>query len=81
MLFVGVRLVYSCRILFNTSSSFRNSAPSKIALSVVPEVIVTVVSVVVGLIARNMWKSRRKGSDYLVLEQNELDAAAPLAKK
>lgn len=61
MPFVGMRMVYGVLSFFLTDPHFAKSTAAKIVLSVIPEVIVTVALLVVGIITRNMWKSRPTG--------------------
>jgi hypothetical protein len=60
MPFIGCRLIYGILSFTLSNPSFANSFAWKIALSVIPEVIVTVILVLVGLATRNMWRERHR---------------------
>jgi hypothetical protein len=71
--FIGVREIYAAGSDFATSSDFTTSFALKVALSVVPEIIVVVILVYGGLKTRNISQVLRNGekSSYSSRKQRQ----------
>jgi len=57
--FIGLRTVYAVCTVFVTSPGFSSSLAAKVCLSVVPEMIVTLGFIVVGVATRDIKASAR----------------------
>ena len=57
--FVGVRDVYAALSIFISSAAFKNSLAAKVVMSVVPEMIVTIILAVVGIRTRHISALRK----------------------
>jgi hypothetical protein len=72
MPFIGCRLVYGILSFTLSNPSFANSLAWKVALSVIPEVVVTTILVLVGVATRNMWRERKAESKLESYPQQSL---------